>query len=207
MLSFFLHESFGRICLWGQLVIRAQWYMSRVTAFASVIPPSCHSPPSISFQYEGCSRRRRESSLVLVVCPLFCRCQHCKGDEVLLVGGLTDEDNGRLDGHAGRAGGPVELSRFAALGGARQTCHATTQEAVIALLHHVNDRRIQSTQYDGHVSVVRLARDGAEVGVSRVRFVAPDLVGQRGGCYGRCRIPIVCQWWQQQLPEQWLFAE
>src|SRR5664279_3596101 len=44
MLSFFLHESFGRICLWGQLVIRAQWYMSRVTAFASVIPPSCHSP-------------------------------------------------------------------------------------------------------------------------------------------------------------------
>ena len=58
--------------------------MSKVTAFASVIPP--FSP--LSFP------RMRESSLVLVVCPLFCRYQRCQDNEVLLVGGLTDKDDG-----------------------------------------------------------------------------------------------------------------
>jgi hypothetical protein len=38
--------------------------------------------------------RMRESSLVLVVCPLFCRCQRRQGNEVLLVGGFTDKNDG-----------------------------------------------------------------------------------------------------------------
>src|SRR5664280_2644794 len=172
MSGFFLHESFGRIRLWGQLVIRAVWYMQRVISFPrSFLPPLCHSPEHfIPMRGVFSAQAGTQPRPCWIWCtgPLLCRCQRCNGDEVLLVGGFTDEDNGRLDGHAGRAGGPVGRSRFAALGGARQTCHATTQEVVIALLHHVNDRRIQSTQYDGHVSVVRLARDGAEVGVSRV---------------------------------------
>jgi hypothetical protein len=65
--------------------------MSRVTAFASVIPARhCVIPPFPPLSFP----RMRESSLVLVVCPLFCRCQGSQDNEVLLVGGLADKDDG-----------------------------------------------------------------------------------------------------------------
>ena len=58
--------------------------------------PVCHSPPSPLVQGEGCFRRMRESSLVLIVCPLLRRRQCRQRDEVLFVGGLTHENDSLL---------------------------------------------------------------------------------------------------------------
>ena len=50
--------------------------------------------PTTMVASEGCFRRRRESSFVLVVRLLLCRRECGQDNEVLLVGSLTDQDDG-----------------------------------------------------------------------------------------------------------------
>jgi hypothetical protein len=53
-------------------------------------PSIRHSPLSLYVQGEGCFRRKRESSFVLLARLLLCRRERGEDNEVLLVGSLTD---------------------------------------------------------------------------------------------------------------------